>query len=487
MLVEADLIKLSQNQSIIALDALQQKIRDLEVPSSELLDLTREMYTVGSKSHLNSLNPMLREELGIQLTFQTEAFPAKRKAYTEKKNKYLSVGKSFAAVSFLFDLVDELFTDLDILLMHELLMDDGQYRDAPATIMISETEQKVFSAEDLQVRVEALVKWLRQYNYGNSEISRAVMGTLFHYYFMAIHPFSDGNGRTARIFLNLLLLQSGHFPVIIPDTRRLEYYQTLLEADRNNFDPLIDFIAGLVQGKQTEYLRLTEELANMRYNTECLVLTEDGNTTMIKSLLRFSGFDMDKTFVESYDGKDNIAAAAFLARKTKEKKPHLKHFIFHRDRDCYQHQQLVQNLSKLVRNNGLDTVSTIFITEGYDMESYFLDARHINSVFPAINVTRAHELIEQATVDTEPESKRKLRIAWADDQKFNQTPDPAEVAEKINTIYDKSPSFYRYGKGVLWALEKLITAELGEVDKISLVKQSPFIEVRELKKALSNL
>jgi len=487
MLSETDLITLSQSPSIVALDALQQRIRDLNVPSSELLDLTREMYTVGSKSHLNSLNPMLREELGIQLTFQTEGFPEKRKAYTEKKNKYLSVGKSFAAVSFLFDLLNERFTDLDILLMHELLMDDGQYRDGPATIKISDNETKVFAADQLKEKVEVVVEWFREHAYGNREISRVVVSALFHYYFMAIHPFNDGNGRVARIFLNLILLQSGYFPVIIPDLRRIEYYHALIDADNGKFTPLVNFIAGLVQEKQSEYLRLTEELANMRYNIECLVLTEDGNTTMIASLLQFSGFDMDKTFVESYDGKDNIAAAAFLARKTKEKRPNLKHIIFHRDRDCYQYQTLIQNLSKIVRNNGLESLSTIFITDGYDMESYFLNARHIHSVFPAVSEARATELIEHATIDCEEKSKKKLRIALADDQKFKQLPDPEDVAAKINDIYDKNPSFYRYGKGVLWRLEELLTAELGENDKISLNKQSPFIEIDPLKKALRNL
>lgn len=50
-----------------------------------------------------------------------------------------------------------------------------------------------------------------------------------HYRFVAIHPFADGNGRTARLLMNLLLMRSGYPPACLPIERRGEYYD-LLEA-----------------------------------------------------------------------------------------------------------------------------------------------------------------------------------------------------------------------------------------------------------------
>jgi len=154
MLTKQQLLDLSSHPAIAELNALKQRIDGLNLPASDLLDLTQEMYSIGSKAHLSSLNPLVREELGIQLTFQTRGNPEKQAEYKQKKNTYLSIGKSYAAVSFLFDLVHSWFTDLDILLMHELLINDGQYRTGEASVDQSATEKKIFPAENIQQRVE---------------------------------------------------------------------------------------------------------------------------------------------------------------------------------------------------------------------------------------------------------------------------------------------------------------------------------------------
>jgi Fic family protein len=51
-----------------------------------------------------------------------------------------------------------------------------------------------------------------------------------HYRLTAIHPFSDGNGRTARLLMNLMLLRSGHPPVAIRPEDRAEYLASLERA-----------------------------------------------------------------------------------------------------------------------------------------------------------------------------------------------------------------------------------------------------------------
>lgn len=476
------LSNINNRDSIIALNETKQKVLALNISESEILDLTNEMFKMGSKSHLFSLNPILREELGFQLEFMTQEKPQLQREYKEKKNKYLSIGKSFSSISYLFDLIKEDFVSLDIILMHELLMDDGKYRETEIFIELDDKSQKVITAEGITYKIEDLIKWYYSVN-KDKEISPTILATFFHYFLLEIHPFLDGNGRISRLFLNLILLKDGLFPIVIPNEKRKDYYSALVKANNGNYDQIIDLVALLAKQKLEEYLKLTEHLTNLDSSIECLVLTEDGNTTMIENLLAFHGFDMNKTSIESYDGKDNIASAVFLAKKMKVNKPNLKHIILHRDRDNELPQQLQQVITKLVKNNGLTEFTTIFLTKYYDMESYFLNERHINEIFPQISIEKADNLVKQATFETSEKSKQKLRIALYDSGKYAKIVDPQDKAQQINDLYDSDPIKYRYGKDVLYKLEELITLELNKEEKISLVQKTDHIKIEELKKA----
>jgi Fic family protein len=50
-----------------------------------------------------------------------------------------------------------------------------------------------------------------------------------------IHPFTDGNGRVARLVMNAFLYQDRFFPVSIPVLRRIDYYSILERNDRKDF------------------------------------------------------------------------------------------------------------------------------------------------------------------------------------------------------------------------------------------------------------
>jgi Fic-DOC domain mobile mystery protein B len=66
-----------------------------------------------------------------------------------------------------------------------------------------------------------------------------------HHRFVAIHPFPNGNGRTARLFADVVAVALGH---TIPDwsshspTARSDYLASLRLADRGELEPLIDFM-----------------------------------------------------------------------------------------------------------------------------------------------------------------------------------------------------------------------------------------------------
>jgi Fic family protein len=69
-----------------------------------------------------------------------------------------------------------------------------------------------------------------------------------HVDLLKIHPFSDGNGRTARLLMNLDLMRHGFPPVVLPVEQRLEYYKTLDTAHVDgDYSPLLLLMAELVE------------------------------------------------------------------------------------------------------------------------------------------------------------------------------------------------------------------------------------------------
>jgi Fic family protein len=77
-----------------------------------------------------------------------------------------------------------------------------------------------------------LIHWYENQGISLHPVERA---GILHAEFVRIQPFEDGNGRTARLLLNLDLMRSGYVPVIIRTEDRLDYYQALdvYGTDRN--------------------------------------------------------------------------------------------------------------------------------------------------------------------------------------------------------------------------------------------------------------
>ncbi len=81
---------------------------------------------------------------------------------------------------------------------------------------------------------------------------------ILHMELVTIHPFIDGNGRAARLLMNLALLQAGYPLAIIPPILRRDYLDTLNKTHKGDDGPFIKFIAGVCYESAKEYLRLLE-------------------------------------------------------------------------------------------------------------------------------------------------------------------------------------------------------------------------------------
>jgi len=85
------------------------------------------------------------------------------------------------------------------------------------------------------------------------------LAALAHYKLVHIHPFVDGNGRTSRLLMNLVLMQAGYPPVIIRRSDRDEYYKHLVTANEGDIRPFIRFIAQCTENTLNAYLWASQE------------------------------------------------------------------------------------------------------------------------------------------------------------------------------------------------------------------------------------
>ena len=69
------------------------------------------------------------------------------------------------------------------------------------------------------------------------DLHPALLAAEAHYRFANIHPFVDGNGRTTRLLMNLVLLRHGYPLTVIPVERRADYIGALDTADAGDPEP----------------------------------------------------------------------------------------------------------------------------------------------------------------------------------------------------------------------------------------------------------
>lgn len=90
-----------------------------------------------------------------------------------------------------------------------------------------------------------------------SDLNPIELAAWIHAEFVRIHPFTDGNGRTARLIMNYSLMSSGYLPINISTADRIGYYENLDKyASENVLEPFADFIANIEIKELKKYLTI---------------------------------------------------------------------------------------------------------------------------------------------------------------------------------------------------------------------------------------
>lgn len=231
------------------------------------------------KEKINSLRPLsidalkqLKEYYKIGLTYSSNALEGNTLTLVETKvvledgitiggkslkDHYETVGHAKA-----FDKIIELannktFTEENIKLLHRLFYEKidsekaGKYRTSQVIITGSSVELPKPEVLDEKMR-----EFLSQLPKLKAELHPVEYAAMVHIIFVNIHPFTDGNGRVARLLMNLALLQSGYNIVVIPPVVRTDYISALQETNNGNNTDFINFISEMVLESQKEYLKI---------------------------------------------------------------------------------------------------------------------------------------------------------------------------------------------------------------------------------------
>ena len=199
----------------------------------------------------------IREKLMLDWTYNSNAIEGNTLTLSETKvvledgitiggktlKEHLEVVNHKEAILYIEDIVKEKepLSERQIKNIHNLILkgiDDenaGVYRDQK--VVISGAEHKPPEPFNIKPKMENLIEWYKNEGQELHVVERAAR---LHTDLVKIHPFIDGNGRTARLLLNFELMKNGYPPVIIRNEDRASYYESLDKAHTTG--DYVDFI-----------------------------------------------------------------------------------------------------------------------------------------------------------------------------------------------------------------------------------------------------
>ena len=234
------------------IDALKQQLDALRPLPKESLRSLHEALVLEWTYHSNAIegNTLTLKETKVVLEGITVGGKTLREHFEAINHK--------EAISWIESVVsrDEPFSERLVKSTHQLVLKNindnnaGRYRQE--NVMIAGAEHTPPDHYHLPHLMSELVEWYQQQKHHPAERAARL-----HVDFVGIHPFVDGNGRTARLLMNFDLMTSGYLPVIIRKENRLAYYEALDKAHtQKDYGDFIEMTVAVQEEALNRYLNI---------------------------------------------------------------------------------------------------------------------------------------------------------------------------------------------------------------------------------------
>lgn len=192
------------------------------------------------------------------------------------------------AIDYLYSIINDDYKlrSIDILSLHGLVLrsieEDFAGRIRNGGVRITGANFTPPNASKVPDLLDELIDFV---NTNPQQLNDIELATVFHHKLVWIHPFFDGNGRTVRLAMNLLLMRSGFPPAIILKNDRKKYYEALNQANGGNYEKLtllmcqslertLNIYINALPGIENEYVEISNlvQEPNMPYGQEYISL-----------------------------------------------------------------------------------------------------------------------------------------------------------------------------------------------------------------------
>ena len=265
------------NEMATILKEIDNKLNDIEIN-----DRQKRKYMI-SKSKVRSIHSSLAIEANSLSLFDVENI-TENKQVIGKKDEVQEVKNAIEVYNHINEYNYK--NENDLLKVHQLMMkyfdeDNGNYRNHGEGV--KRKNEIIYMAPE-SILVPTLMKSLFEY-INNSDLNSIILAAIFHYYFVFIHPFSDGNGRLARFWVSLMLINYNKKFEFIPVEEEIylnqeEYYSSIAECHNNgNANVFIKFIISTINSSLDKIIKNSNFVINNIQNRIIELITNNNRIT----------------------------------------------------------------------------------------------------------------------------------------------------------------------------------------------------------------